>query len=237
MKEENLVLLRKVGLFSELDTEILAQIASEVIEKDFAKGNIIFLEGEDATAVYFIKRGKIKISKLSEQGKEIIVHILGPGDIFAEVILFQKNTTYPVTAEVIEEAKVGMIRNDNLEKIILAKSQVAVELIRALTEKILMIQERIRHLGSNDSIDRTIQVLLTLAQGHGTVTDHGIEICVNITRQNLASFVGTTRETISRVLARLANAKIIDITGKNIIITDLERLKKWGAEENAKENY
>ena len=118
-----------------------------------------------------------------------------------------------------------MIRNEDLEKIILEKPQVAVELIRALTEKIMVMQERIRHLGSNDAVDRTIQVLLTLAHGHGTKTNHGIQICVNITRQDLASFVGTTRETISRILSRLANAKIIDISGKNIVITDLEGLK------------
>ena len=180
MKEENLVLLRKVGLFSELDTGILLQIASVVIEKDFSKGKTIFFEGEEATAIYFVKKGKIKIAKMSEQGKEIIVHILGPGDIFAEVTLFQKNTVYPVTAEVIENAKVGMIRNEDLEKIILEKPQVAVELIRALTEKIMVMQERIRHLGSNDAVDRTIQVLLTLAHGHGTKTNHGIQICVNI---------------------------------------------------------
>lgn len=227
MKEENLVLLRKVGLFSELDTGILLQIASVVIEKDFSKGKTIFFEGEEATAIYFVKKGKIKIAKMSEQGKEIIVHILGPGDIFAEVTLFQKNTVYPVTAEVIENAKVGMIRNEDLEKIILEKPQVAVELIRALTEKIMVMQERIRHLGSNDAVDRTIQVLLTLAHGHGTKTNHGIQICVNINRQDLASFVGTTRETISRILSRLANAKIIDISGKNIVITDLEGLKNW----------
>lgn len=236
MIEENLALLRKVGLFSELDNEILSLIASGVIEKDFGKNNIIFLEGQKASAVYFIKRGKIKLSKMSEQGKEVIVHILGPGDIFAEVILFQKNTTYPVTAEVIEEAKVGMIKNDDMEKIILKKPQVAVELIRVLTEKIMVMQERIRHLGSNDAVDRTIQVLLTLASGHGTKTPKGIQICVNITRQDLASFVGTTRETISRVLSKLANASIVDITGKNIIITDLAGLKNWEV-EHGKEKY
>ena len=68
MKEENLVLLRKVGLFSELDTGILLQIASVVIEKDFSKGKTIFFEGEEATAIYFVKKGKIKIAKMSETG-------------------------------------------------------------------------------------------------------------------------------------------------------------------------
>ena len=100
----------------------------------------------------------------------------------------------------------------------------------------MVMQGKNRGIGSNDAVDRTVQVLLTLAQGHGTKTDQGIQICVNITRQDLASFVGTTRETISRTLARLANANIIDITGKNIVITDIEGLRNWEV-GHGKEKY
>ena len=223
----NLDLLRKVGLFAELDRELLLLVSQVIEERVYSKGKTIFFEGDPGIAFYFIKKGKIKISKLSEMGKEIIVHILGPGDIFAEVTLFQKNSRYPATAEVIEDAIVGMIRNEDLEKLVLNNPAMALELIRALTGKIMLIQERIRHLGSNDAVDRTIQVLLTLANGHGRKTPKGIELCVNISRQDLAAFVGTTRETISRILGRLANSGAIDISGKNIVITDMEALQNW----------
>jgi len=103
----------------------------------------------------------------------------------------------------------------------------ALELIRALTSKIMSIQERIRHLGANDAVERTIQVLLALADGHGSKTKNGIELCVNITRQDLAAFVGTTRETTSRILSKLNQAGVIDISGKSIVITDFEGLKTW----------
>ena len=227
MKYNNLDLLRKVRLFSELDQEILQLVDNVVEERNFSKGKTIFIEGDPGLAFYFLKEGKVKISKTSELGKEIIVHILGPGDIFAEVTLFQKNSSYPATAEVIEDAVVGMIRNKDLEKLVLDNPEIALELIRALSGKIMVIQERIRHLGSNDAVDRTIQVLLTLAQGHGRKTPKGIELCVNISRQDLAAFVGTTRETISRILGKLANSRVIDISEKNIIITDFEGLKNW----------
>jgi len=220
-------LLRKVSLFSDLDDELL-DLLMEVIEvRTFPKNKIIFFEGDTGSALYFIKSGKVKISKLSETGREIIVHFLGPGDIFAEVTLFQKNATYPATAEVIEDAVIGMIRNKNLESLVLENPQMAMELIRALTNKIMTIQERIRHLGANDAVERTVQVLLALANGHGNKTPKGIELCVNITRQDLAAFVGTTRETISRILSKLNQAGVIDISGKSIVITDLEGLKSW----------
>jgi len=85
--------------------------------KAHLKDKIIFLEGDPAEAFYFIKSGQVKISKLSEAGREIIVHILGPGDYFAEATLFHKESTYPATAEVIEDAVIGMIKNEKLEMI------------------------------------------------------------------------------------------------------------------------
>jgi len=220
-------LLRKVSLFSDLDDALLELVINVIEFKKFPKNKIVFLEGDPGSAFYFIKSGKVKVSKLSETGREIIVHILGHGDIFAEVTLFQKDAVYPATAEVIEDATIGIIRNKNLEGLVLDNPQMALELIRALTSKIMSIQERIRHLGANDAVERTIQVLLALADGHGSKTKNGIELCVNITRQDLAAFVGTTRETTSRILSKLNQAGVIDISGKSIVITDFEGLKTW----------
>lgn len=220
-------LLRKVNLFSDLDDNLLDLVMKVIEVKSFEKNQIIFYEGDPGSALYFIKSGQVKISRILENGREIILHILGSGDIFAEVTLFQKNAIYPATAEVIEDAVIGMIRNKNLEKLVLENPQMALELIRAFTDKIMTIQERVRHLGANDAVERTIQVLLALSQGHGSKTQKGIELCVNITRQDLAALVGTTRETISRILSKLNQANVIDISGKSIIITDFEGLRKW----------
>jgi CRP/FNR family cyclic AMP-dependent transcriptional regulator len=227
LNTEEKKLLRKVSLFSDLDDNLLDLVIDVIEVKSFQKNTTIFFEGDPGSALYFIKSGKVKISKLSETGREIIFHILGPGDIFAEVTLFQKNAVYPATAEVIEDGLIGMIRNKNLEMLVLENPQMALELIRALTNKIMSIQERIKHLGANDAVERTVQVLLALSDGHGIKTKQGIKLCVNMTRQDLAALVGTTRETISRILSKLNQAEVIDISGKNIIITDYEGLKSW----------
>lgn len=227
--EGNYKLLKKITLFNELDDQLLQKVASLVEERSITRNEVIFLEGDDGAALYFIKKGKVKISKVSETGREIIVHILGPGDIFAEAILFQKDGIYPATAEVIEGGVIGMISNSKLEKLIMENSQMALEIIRALTSKLLTIQDRIKHLGTNDAVERTIQVLLALAEGHGRKLEKGVELCVNITRHDLAAFVGTTRETISRILSKLSQANLVDISGKSIIITDLEGLRNWSS--------
>lgn len=227
MQVKDLEVFRRVSFFNELNDQLLQLVAQVSEEKFYPKNKIIFLEGDPAEAFYFIKSGQVKISKLSEAGREIIVHILGPGDYFAEATLFHKESTYPATAEVIEDAVIGMIRNEKLETLVLENSQIALELIRALTRKLITIQKRIRHLGSNDAVERTVQVLLALAEGHGRKTSAGTELCVNITRQDLAAFVGTTRETISRILSKFNQADIIDISGKSIIITDVKGLKEW----------
>ena len=227
MSANDIQFLKKVGLFTGLDQNLLSLIGEITEEIYYSKNEIIFHEGDAGKGLFFIKSGQVKISKISENGREIIVHILGPGDFFAEVTLFQKDSVYPATAEVIEGGVIGYIRNERLEKLVMVNTSLALELIRALTGKLISIQERIKHLGTNDAVERTMQVLIALSGSHGRKSKDGIELCVNITRQDLAAFVGTTRETISRILSKFNQAGIIDISGKNIIIKDLDGLKNW----------
>jgi len=183
------------------------------------------MEGDPGEAVHFVKSGKVKVLKTSESGREVIVNILNPGDIFAEVTLFQNNIAYPASVEVIEDAEIGIIRNKDLEKLIMDNPEPALGLIRAMSVKLREVQRRVKELGSNDALERTIRVLLALAQNHGSKTKAGIKLCKNITRQDLANLVGTTRETASRILSKLNKDDVLDISGRELIIKDLQALE------------
>ncbi|MBS3970744.1 MAG: Crp/Fnr family transcriptional regulator [Clostridia bacterium] len=220
-------ILRKIPVFSELEEHLIEKIAELTIIKKYAKNDIIFFEGDPGEAIHFVKSGKVKIFKTSEGGKEIIINILNPGDIFAEVTLFQKNTPYPASVEVIEEGEIGSIRNRDLERLISENPQLAVELLRAMAKKLKEVQQRVRELGSNDAIERTIRVLSALAKNHGSKTKDGIVLCKNITRQDMANLVGTTRETMSRILSKFSKEGLVEIKGRTIVIKNADALEEY----------
>lgn len=219
--------LQKIPAFSELDPTLLKKIEGLTRVKKYNKNEIIFMEGDPGEAIHFVKSGKVKIFKTSESGREIIINILNPGDIFAEVILFQKGMDYPASVEVIEAGEIGYISNRDLEALILDNPQLSLEIIRVMTKKLREAQQRIRELGSNDAIEKTINVLLALADNHGKKTSEGIVLCKNISRQDMANLVGTTRETISRILSKLAKEDMLEIKGRSIILKDLDALEDY----------
>jgi len=220
--------LKNIAMFEDLKDEALEKIAGIAIERDYRKNMIIFMEGEKGEAFYFIKKGKVKISKASQDGREIIISILGEGDAFAEVTLFSKNP-YPATAEVIEDSKIGIIRNEELEKLVKENADIALELIKLLNSKLMYAQRKIKNLGLNDTFIRTIQELIKLALKYGNETSKGLELDLNLSRQQLAGLVGTSRETISRTLSQLKKEKVIDIDRKAIVIVNMDKLKEWGS--------
>jgi len=113
-------IIKKIPLFSELEPKELEQVKNIYLLRKYKKGQIIFIEGEPGEAVYFVKRGKIKIYKSDAEGREYILHIFGPGDIFAETVLLEGGP-YPASAEAVEDSMVGIIKNEDLEELLKKK--------------------------------------------------------------------------------------------------------------------
>lgn len=219
-------LLRHFPIFAQLNDHFLQEISEIVMEKKFKKSTIIFMEGEKGEAVFFIKAGKIKISKLSIDGRELILNIYGIGDVFAEVTLFN-DVNYPATAEAIEDATVWMILNEKMEEKVRKNSELGLEYIKILSKRLFDSQEKLKHMALNDTHVRTAQVLIKLAQEHGKEKNGIIEFQIPISRQELANIIGTARETVSRALSQLKKDNVIEIKGKSISIKDMKKLKKW----------
>lgn len=218
--------LKQISIFTQLAEEFLQKIDSISIIRTYAKGRIIFMEGEPGEAFFYIKSGLVKIYKVSSEGKEHILHILNEGHVFAEVTLFN-NTAYPATAEVLEDAQIGIIKNSDLEKLIAENPMLSLELIKYLNNRLVEAQNKVRNLALYDTFGRTAQALVKLAEEHGKKTNEGIELDLGISRQELADIVGTTRETVIRVLAVFKKEKSIELEKSNIIIKSLDKIKQW----------
>lgn len=218
--------LRQISIFSELKDEFLEKIHHISLPRKYGKGRIIIMEGEPGEAFFYVKSGLIKISKLSSDGREHILHILNEGHIFAEVTLFNK-TVYPATAEVLEDAEIGMIKNADLEKVIMENPELSLQLIRYLNKRLVEAHLKIRNLALYDTYGRTAQALVKLAEDYGKNSSKGIELDLNISRQELANIVGTTRETVIRALTTFKKEHSVDIDKNTITIIDMEKLKEW----------
>lgn len=218
--------LKQISVFASLTEEHLRKIDSISITRNYAKGRIIIMEGEPGEAFFYIKSGMIKISKLSGDGREHILHILNEGHVFAEVTLFGQSP-YPATAEVLEDAQIGMIKNSDLEALIVENPEISLQLIKYLNKRLVEAQNKVRNLALYDTYGRTAQALVKLAEDYGRKTAQGIELDLGISRQELANIVGTTRETVIRVLAAFKKEKSIDLDKSSIIIMNLDKIKQW----------
>ncbi|WP_378954330.1 Crp/Fnr family transcriptional regulator [Pelosinus sp. sgz500959] len=218
--------LRNVPVFEDLPQEDLTIISQVTAEYKYKKNETIFSEGETGVGFYYVKTGKVKIIKLSADGREHIINILGPSEVFAEVLLFNKGP-YPATAVALKESCVGIIRNSELEKIIINHPHVAMNIIQVMSKKLLFIQQKVNSLAFSDSYAKIAQTIELLSRRHGKETCRGLEIDAAITRLDIANLAGTTRETVSRVLSVIKKEKILEEDERRIIILDVNGLRRY----------
>ena len=224
MKETQYI--KKLTLFSELSDEDLEQIADISAERRYKKNLIIFMEGDPGEAFYYIKSGKVKIFRTYEDGREHIIHIFGDGEVFGEATLFT-SIPYPASALVYEDSVIGVIRNADLEQLVRRNSEFALKIIKLLAKRLILTQQKIKDLTFNDVFARTASQLLTLAKDYGSKTEKGVAIEMQLSRQELADMIGTTRETVSRAVSRFKKEKSILEDNDRIIVLDAAKLGKW----------
>lgn len=219
--------LKKIPVFADLPDDALLAIHRHTSERTYRRGTVIFFEGDPGEGFHYVKSGRVKIVKATGDGREHIIKLLTPGDIFAEVLLFNSQP-YPATAVAVEDACIGSIGNADLERLVLGNNKLALQLIKALSQRLLYAQQKIKNLALGDVLARTAETLLRIAREHGRPGENGtVVIKIGLSRQELANLVGTTRETVTRTLSALKKDKIIDLTGDDIAILKPERLKSY----------
>ncbi|AFS78852.1 transcriptional regulator, Crp/Fnr family [Gottschalkia acidurici 9a] len=220
--------LRKVPLFKNLSNDVLKDIASVAKERIYKKGNIIISEGNKSNDIYIIKEGKVKVYKTSSTGKNVILDIKGSGSVLAGTTLFSDSLN-PATIMTIEDSLVYTLKNSDLENLIRNNSDLALDFIKILSNELHNSQEKITNIALNDTYVRVAKLLLTLSSKHGIDSndDNTLKLDLNLTREELASLIGTSRETISRALSQFSKENIIDIKGREIIICNKNKLEEW----------
>ena len=214
-------LLKVVPLFEGLNEGELGALSQVAIPRVFPRDRVIIMAEEEGDTLFVIHRGQVKVSIVSEDGREVILSMLGAGDFFGEMSLLDGN---PRSANVttMQETEIVMIRRADFLRLIQNTPQIAVKLLSVLAGRLRKTDRKIEGLALSDVTGRITQTLLQLAEEQGVPTPEGILIRNRPTHQDLANMSGTTRETVSRVLKRLENQRYIVPKGKDLLIAGID---------------
>ena len=208
----------KVPIFENLNGGELLEIVENINHKEYAKGEMIFSEGDKANTLYFINEGKIKIYKYTKDGKEQILYVLSEGDIFGELHLI-KPSKYGFNSKAIEDAKICTLTKDEMKEIMMKNPEISIKVLETLGERLSKVENLAQNLATNDVDSRMAYLLLDLMEKYGEGSGENISINLPLSREDMANYIGVTRETISRKLKKFEDEELIKIVGtKNIII-------------------
>jgi len=213
--------LKSIPILKNMPEFIISNLGSKVKSASYKKGDYIFHEYEEAKAVFFVKSGIVKIKKMNHEGKEIVVGIKRIGSIFAENSLFSEPATpYYGTAQTLEHTEVLFLMTSDLEEMIAMNPSLSVEMIRLMGSELRFFTSILRDLALLDVYTKTVKTLERLAHEFGKETDNGVKIEIPLTIQDLANIIGSTRESISRVVTKLKQQGFVTIEEKTITINN-----------------
>lgn len=199
--------------------------ASEKIIK-LKKGTFLFREGQEAKEMFIILSGKVQISKMNAEGKELYLRLCNKNDIVGELTLFTVGPRYLFNARVVEDGEAAAVNIENLEQTLFNNSQLAYQFLKWMNDHIRKTITKFRDLVLHGKKGALYSTLIRLSNSYGIKKEDGIHINVPITNQDLANYCGTARESVSRMLGELRDEGIISIHRKRIIIHDLHFLKQ-----------
>lgn len=223
--------LNIVPIFSHLDQEELDKIAKATVSASYKKGEHIFLSGETSDALFIIHRGRVKITRLSEAGREQIMRILNPGDFMGELSLFGHSVNNS-NAEAMEDTEVCLIRGSEIKKLLVKFPNISLKILEEFSGRLETAESMIEQLGLHDVEQRVARVLLSLAEEQAGDDDADglnkkIDLTLSISKRDLASMIGTTQETLSRKLSAFQEQGLIEQTGqRRIILLNEEELRR-----------
>ena len=210
-------LFRKLSLFSELDDRELAQIAGVAKTRRYAKDDVIFHADESGDVFCVIREGKVKITMISPEGKEIILTMMGPGEFFGEMALLD-DSPRSATVIALEPLEVVTIWRTDFLQILADNFSFRKKIMSELSKRVRRMSLRIESLATMDVYGRLARFFLDLAQQQGKVLDNGYVAVTRPTHQAIANMIGTSRETVSRLIHDLMRQNLLLSEGKTIYL-------------------
>ncbi|NMC50306.1 MAG: Crp/Fnr family transcriptional regulator [Desulfovibrio sp.] len=214
-------------LFSGLDPDKIAALAAVAELRRRQKGRLLFRTGEQADGFYGVASGKVRIYRSSPSGKEHILHVFGPGEAFAEVVVFQGGV-FPADAQTLEDSELLFFPRRGFVALLRDDPELAMGMLALLSSRLRFFVKKIEELSLKEVPARLAAHLLLL---HAAQKKRRLDL--ELSKGQLAGYLGTIPETLSRVLRRMAEDGLIALDGQAVVLTDVERLAEVASGEKA----
>lgn len=211
--------LKQINLFKTLPEKDVKTISNHLVAKEYQKKEVVF-EPEDHGKIFILKSGRVEIYELTADGKKIIVDVLGPGNVFGDLGIEEANEHF---VEATTDSFVCVMNKNAFFDMVSKNPQIANSLVRELFVKIVESEKQIAALASDNLVIKVKNLLLRLGKKHGDKIENKVVLKSRFTHEELASMIGISRQTMTKVLGRLKNQKVISIDGK-VISFDPQKL-------------
>jgi CRP/FNR family transcriptional regulator, cyclic AMP receptor protein len=212
-------------LFADMDVEQTQALRASLTPIELGRGDVLFHEGEPGDRLYVIERGKIKLGRRSNDGRENLLSVLGPGEMFGELSLFDPGPR-TATASVVADARIHELAHRDLVAWLQSNPAVAKHLLQALARRLRRTNEALADLVFSDVPGRVAKALLDLSTRFGEPVEDGLRVAHDLTQEELAQLVGASRETVNKALADFAARGWVRREGRAVVLLDVDRLER-----------
>jgi CRP/FNR family cyclic AMP-dependent transcriptional regulator len=217
--------LAKAGLFQGVEPEAAEALAAGLSYGDYSRGESVFTEGEQGDTLFIVMTGKVKIGRRAADGRENMLSVMGPSDMFGELSLFDPGPR-TATASVLTDARLASLAHTSLRPWISDRPEIAEQLLRVLARRLRRTNDALADLIFTDVPGRVAKALLGLADRFGSEDGDGVRVHHDLTQEELAQLVGASRETVNKALADFSSRGWLRVDSRAVTILDRERLAR-----------
>jgi CRP-like cAMP-binding protein len=221
------VVVRKAPIFLGLDSSAADALRASMSLVKLRKGQSLFKEGDDGDNLYVVSNGKVKLGTKSPDGRENLLMILGPGDMFGELSLFDSGPR-TATATAVTDSKLLTLGQEKVIPWVKEYPEVSLQLLARLASRLRRTNEVVGDLVFSDVPGRVAKALIDLGVKFGDKCSEGLFVNHDLTQEELAQLVGASRETVNKALADFAQRGWLRLEARSVMILDYERLLKRG---------
>ncbi len=216
--------LKKVPLLTGLGPDQMARLAESVERREVRRRETVYLPGDPAESLYLVNGGRVKISKVTRDGKALTLNYCGPSELFGETSLVDGSPRQEM-AEAMENSMITEIARTVFEEFLSKNPSLGVGMTKLLAKRRLQLENKVETLVFRDVTSKLAELLLELAEEYGVEDSRGTLIALKITHQELANLIGSTRETVSLTLSQFKRKDLLTTEGRKVIVTDSESLR------------
>lgn len=214
---------RDKGVFCNLSPDLLGQLSTKKTSNLYKPHQVIFYEGNQPFGLYCVSQGKVKVYKTDAEGHQQIVRLVGPGDLLGYRCLLA-NEPYAATAETLTDTEICFIDRQTFVQLVEQHAATALNVMRSLAADLRQAEDQHLNLVHKNVRERLAELFLILQKRYGKSEGKKVKLDIQLTREEIAEMIGTTQESVIRLMSEFKQDKLIEVDGRNITLIDVPSL-------------